>query len=217
MLINFFRKLLNWIYFEYCYLCKKPSYKGSLCEECQDQLVRNKITPVKIIDSTPVYAAGFYNEQTSKLIKAFKFYNQTQLYKPIAIFMNELWQQTPYSKEHFCIIPMPLHKKKKKQRGYDQVLLIANEFAELNGYDVDSKLVTKVKNTKPQYELNKTERKINVSRAFKFNKNFYKGQKLLLMDDILTTGASMEELIRTIKNFDVNDICAIVGAEAVLK
>ncbi len=217
MLINFFRQLLSWIYFEYCYLCKKPSYKGPVCEECHNQLIQNKIVPVKIIDNIPIYASGFYNEQTRKLIKALKYYNKKQLSISIAAFMNDLWKQTPYSKDHFCIIPMPLHKKRKKQRGYDHVLLMAKEFARLNGYEVNNTLITRVKDTKPQYELTKEERKTNLNGAFKFNKHLYKGQKLLLMDDILTTGASMEELIKTIKNFDVDNICAIVGAESVLK
>ncbi len=217
MLINFFRQLLSWIYFEYCYLCKKPSYNGAVCTECHNKLTQNTIAPVKIINNTPVYASGFYNEDTRKLIKALKYYNKKQLSLSIAVFMNELWQQTPHSKEHFCIIPMPLHKKRKKQRGYDHVLLMAKEFARLNNYEVDNKLITRVKDTKPQYELTKEERKENLTGAFKFNEHLYKGQNLLLMDDILTSGASMEELIKTIKIFEVDDICAIVGAESVLK
>ena len=85
--------------------------------------------------------------------------------------------------------------------------LVANEFAKFSGYEVNFDLIKRVKDTKPQYKLNKAQRMLNLSHAFEVNQeNLIKDKKILIIDDICTTGSTFEEMIKEFNNVGIYDI-----------
>ena len=86
--------------------------------------------------------------------------------------------------------------------------LVAVEFCNLTGYEPNFNLIKRIKDTKPQYRLSKRERAANLHEAFEINKSAYiEGKKVLILDDICTTGSTFEEMI---KEFKKNGICDII-------
>lgn len=91
------------------------------------------------------------------------------------------------------IIPVPLHRKKKRKRGFNQSAYIAGHLSFLTGIPCDEKMIEKCRNTKSQKKLNAQERRRNLKDAFVLRKNV-KGLTLLVIDDVYTTGSTMDEI-----------------------
>ena len=90
--------------------------------------------------------------------------------------------------------------------------LVCEEFSKLSGFSCNFELIKRVKDTKPQYRLNKKERMLNLHEAFEVNKDCYTGKELLIMDDICTTGSTFEEMIITLKAEGINNITCMATA-----
>ena len=91
-----------------------------------------------------------------------------------------------------AIIPIPLHKKRKRQRGYNQAEIIAREIGRQMDIPVFTKLLIRCVHTRPQKELNDKERKNNLKKAFKMTENNVQLRQILLVDDIYTTGSTID-------------------------
>ena len=123
--------------------------------------------------------------------------------------MYEYFSKIFDKKENFLIIPVPMHKKRFKQRKYNHMDLVADELSKLTGWKVNTKLIQRIKETKPQYKLNTKEREENLKNAFKVTKENYNGEKLLLIDDILTTGSTLTEIIKTLNKEGITNIVGL--------
>ena len=84
--------------------------------------------------------------------------------------------------------------------------LVGEEFARLTSNTLNTDLIKRIKDTKPQYKLKRHERMQNLHGAFKVDKNFYHGKTLLLIDDICTTGSTFEEMIKEFAKNRIEDI-----------
>lgn len=103
---------------------------------------------------------------------------------------------------NFCdlIIPVPLHKRDKRRRGYNQSELIAREVAKRLAVPCCTNAIVKLKETKAQKTLSRKERKINLRGAFAaVRRELMAGQRILLIDDVCTTGATLAELTKLLK------------------
>ena len=97
-------------------------------------------------------------------------------------------------KKYDIIIPVPIHKKRKAQRGYNQTQLIASKISKYVGIKLCDDVLIKSKNTIAQSKLNKNKRKQNIKGAFKIlNSEKIQGKNILLFDDIYTTGSTVNE------------------------
>lgn len=97
------------------------------------------------------------------------------------------------------IIPIPVHPKRKRKRGYNQAELYAKELGKLLELPVDGESLVRVVNTTPQKELDDKERRNNLKKAFKIKKDSVKYKKALVVDDVYTTGSTIDaaaELLR---------------------
>ena len=108
--------------------------------------------------------------------------------------------------KNFEIIAVPLHEKRIKQRKYNHMELVCEEFSKLSGFGYNFELIKRIKDTKPQYKLSRNQRLENLSNAFEIDKNKYSGKTLLIMDDICTTGSTFEEMIKGLNNIGIVDI-----------
>ena len=90
------------------------------------------------------------------------------------------------------MVPVPLHRRKLKKRGYNQAELIARELANYWGIPVITNLVIRCKNTRPMKEVVGTDRQNNLKKAFKLGTNDVKLNTIIIIDDIYTTGSTID-------------------------
>ena len=90
-------------------------------------------------------------------------------------------------------IPVPIHKKRYIKRGYNQAEELSKELSKLTGIQTYNDLVLRIKDTVPQKKINKIERQINMKKAFIVKENSVKLRKIIVVDDIFTTGSTCDE------------------------
>lgn len=105
-----------------------------------------------------------------------------------------------------AIVPVPLHPKRKRARGYNQAALLARELGKWMQVPVLEDYLVRVKNTVPLKELNATERQNNLKKAFKVCGNDVKLERILVVDDICTTGSTLEEISTVLKEAGASEI-----------
>lgn len=98
-----------------------------------------------------------------------------------------------------AIIPVPLHKTRQKNRGYNQAELIAVHLSRLTGIPVKNDLVKRIRNTVPQKQLDVSGRQNNLKKAFNIKPNVVKLNKAILIDDIYTTGSTLDAVAKELK------------------
>lgn len=167
------------------------------CKKCGKKLENEKLEYCVDCSKNRHYfnqgiAAFLYNDKVSKSIYRFKYHNR----RTYAGFYGKAIA-TMYGadiKKWNChmIIPVPIHSKKKIKRGYNQAALIAKELGKNLSMPVSEKILYRVRNTKPQKEMEKATRKKNVENAFKIYENVVKYKKIILVDDIYTTGSTID-------------------------
>lgn len=200
--------LLDFIYKKRCYFCRSSRENTKMCKKCYDTIDFLPPYPVMKILNKQVYSASVYAKNLQKLIRGIKYHNQTELAHFQAKIMYDFWQTLPVSEEKFVIVPVPLHKKRLKDRKYNHMALVAEEFAKFTGYTINDNLIHRIKETKPQYRLSIKERESNLKDAFKVDKSSYDGENLLIIDDILTTGSTLKAMIQTFIDADIYNITA---------
>lgn len=208
---NFILSLLDLVYRRKCYFCKSSKYSLKMCPKCYDTLYFSDFKPNRIIDGVNIYCAGVYEKNLQKLIRGLKYHSQKDLAFYLAKFMYEYFSQLNYTLD-FQVVPTPLHQKRQKKRKYNHMNLVAEEFCKLSGYSLNNNLIKRVKDTKPQYNLSRTERLENLSNAFIVDKNSDYSKPVLLLDDICTTGATFEEMIKTLKQNGITQIVCLASS-----
>ena len=134
------------------------------------------------------------------LIIDYKFNEKPYLYRSILEFLNKYQKKYVQFEIYDIIIPVPISKKRNKERGYNQSLLIAREIAKNENVKLRNNVISKVKNNTTQSKLNKEERAENVKNVYKITKNKEIIDKnILLIDDIFTTGATLNECSKMLK------------------
>ena len=202
---QFLLNLLDWIYKKKCYFCKSSKECVKMCSQCYDDMELLSVKVNRIIGGKKVFCAGLYEKNLQKLIRGLKYHNQPELAHYLAKFMAEYWARVT-DKKDFQVVPVPIYPKRKKQRKYNHMELVAEEFAEILGYEYTPELIIRVKDTKPQYNLKKHQRADNLKDAFSANKSKLKQGTILLIDDICTTGSTFEEMIKELKKNGIDDI-----------
>ena len=212
------RSLLDINEFNYCLCDKNPfrlpdsSNKGK-CQKCQNKKLSG------------LYFALPYKERelTRKLIYQFKYQPYLkELAETLASILVEHFiisqKNTDEIWENSVLIPVPLHKKKLKERGYNQSEELAKELAKILKIPVISNYLIKTKSTASQMELSKEQREKNLLNAFAIKIGGtsdvlpISGKKVFLVDDVYTTGSTMEECARVLKDAGLKNIWGITIA-----
>lgn len=211
--------------FNYC-LCNKnptrlPLYqKDGTCYKCFDK------------NLSGLYFALPYKENrlTKKIIHQFKYQPYIKdLAKTLALLLIEHFILSENNKEDIwrdsILIPIPLDKDKLKSRGYNQAEELSKELSKILQVPVISENLIKTKSTKPQMELSKEERIKNLQGAFSISNRHcekdssptkqsfdLRGKKVFLVDDVYTTGSTMEECARVLKQANAKQVWGIALA-----
>lgn len=135
-----------------------------------------------------------YQGMIRKTILDYKFHDKSYLYKTIVNFLLKNEKFFKNLKSYDTIIPVPISKKRYKERGYNQSYLLAKEIAKEAKIAINTNSLYKVKNIIEQSKLNKEERQKNIQGVYELeNKDKLKDKRILLLDDIYTTGSTAIE------------------------
>lgn len=191
-----------------CVLCGKDlrSLEKCLCGRCQTLLERDKYVRRDIDGITALYAPFQYKEPIKSLIYRFKYQNQRYLAR---FFAYELFDLLP--KDAFEICAVPLHKARKRERGFSQTDELCREIEFVACIPWNKDALTRVRNTPSQTQLAANERLTNVKSAFKVNK-MSKHAGVVLIDDVATTGSTLYECAAELHKAGVAQVNAVVIA-----
>ena len=210
-MINLLEKLLSIIYIQPCYFCGSTKEVTLMCSKCYAEI---KFLPPAVltkIQGIDIYSAALYDGVIKKLIKSLKYYNKKKLAFYQAKIMFDYWQKLNI-KGDFIILPVPIHKNRLKERKYNHMELVCEEFSKFSGFETNFELIKRIKDTKPQYKLSRKERLINLDGAFEVNKTQIPEKPVLIMDDICTTGSTFEEIIKVLSNCGVKEIVCFAAS-----
>jgi ComF family protein len=141
----------------------------------------------------PVASGANYEGKVKELIRTFKYDGDTILAADLASIMSLGWSTlTDYMPaSNILLVPVPLHKSRKRTRGYNQSELLARELSKLIALPVSVNALIRKNATRPQQTLGKSERLQNVSNSFVGNKKKLAGRTIVLVDDVCTSGATL--------------------------
>ena len=155
----------------------------------------------------------YANPKNIEIIGAYKYKFVEKLAQPLSEIMiaNILQLNLNEFFKEFTIIPVPLHKKRFLWRGFNQSEILALELAKKLGLSMEKDIVVRSRFTKPQTKLNSAQRQSNIKNAFEVNKTL-KPTKILIVDDVFTTGATVNEIARILKQNGAKDVWALTLA-----
>jgi ComF family protein len=158
-------------------------------------------------------ALFLYDDAMRKSIYAFKYKYKKDYARYYASEMARILGDAIREISPDVMIPVPIHAKRKAVRGYNQAELISRRLSKLTGIPQDVDLLVRVKNTKAQKALGDAERYANLKDAFSISANVpaaarsYK--RVLLVDDIFTTGSTIEMCTRKLLDFGIESVCFV--------
>ncbi|WP_297630272.1 phosphoribosyltransferase family protein [uncultured Clostridium sp.] len=175
-----------------CLICKEEA--EGICNKCSKKIVKCEKSDIS-------YA--YYNEELKELILLFKFRKNFNAGEVLASFLIEKLKD---EKEEYILTFVPISKRKMKKRGFNQCEYLCKKAGKVLKIDVIETLI-QVKDVREQKTLSKQERSNNVKGIFKIiNKEKIKNKKLILVDDVITTGATLKECEKILKNGGIGSI-----------
>lgn len=200
------RKKIRWIEEPACMKCGKPLSDGrrEFCPDCEQKkhhFIQGKTLWV-------------YEKNVTESMYRFKYQNKREYGSVYAAELAEKYGDWIRKQKIQAIIPVPLHKKRRRKRGYNQAEILAKELGRILDIPVHTDLLVRVRNTKPQKELNAAERKNNLKKAFKTTKSSVQLQYILIVDDIYTTGSTLDAAAAALAEAGVSEVytcCVSMG------
>ena len=197
--------ILDIIYPPSCGICGKLG--DFLCNKCKIKLQKQLVCETidfsldseKYFDKyTYLYK---YDGIIRKLILQYKFNDKSYLYKMFLENIKNNEKMYLFLKKYDIIMPVPISNKRMKERGYNQSSLLAKEMAKLLSIEYKENCLIKTKNIVPQSTLKKEDRQLNVQDVYSIkNIEYIKNKNVLLVDDIFTTGSTVNECSKILKN-----------------
>ncbi|MBI5555141.1 MAG: ComF family protein [Elusimicrobia bacterium] len=162
-----------------------------------------------------IKAAGIYQGVLRESIHVFKYNRRSCLGPDLGEFMLSSYQKHFGLNSFDKLVPVPLHKKQYRQRQYNQSEVLAKNLSRATGIPVAVNVLARIRGTRPQFTLNRQERASNIRNAFQVkNRDWLKGSKVLVIDDICTTGSTINECARILKQAGAIEVHGLVLAHA---
>jgi ComF family protein len=226
-----------------CRLCQKPVDDisvGVVCNSCWSQIRTisqpyckrcGYAFPSKIIEPEEALcgacrrglydfdfarAYGPFREPLKEMVHQFKYRSHPSLARPLAHRLAALYMAHQEQLSANLIIPVPLHRVREKERGFNQASELAKHLARLTGIDVERYWLLRSRPTKVQAGLSRRERRLNVRGAFGVSgRARFGGKSILLVDDVFTTGATLNECARILKQKGARQVSALTVARVI--
>lgn len=207
---DYLDKLWDILYPKRCVRC--ASSGSWVCASCLASCVRvDSLTIGAVPNLTATYAVYAYTDTIRELVHEFKYRGVFSIGKWMAQQIAPLVSQDSYS----VIVPVPMHRKRRRYRGYNQSEVIGRYLSNFTSIPMRG-VLSRTRITSPQYMLNGEERWRNVQGAFVANVKL-SGDLVLLVDDVLTTGATLSECAKVLLESGAKDVHGAVFARALLE
>lgn len=223
--MDLLEKALECIFLPSCGVCGKLG-EGYLCKKCGKELEKHIINEyttlcnkqknyegmklnddVEILNCIEKMHIFKYEDIIRKLILQYKFNDKSYLYKTFCEIIVNNKKVFDFIKSYDIIIPVPIHKKRMGERGYNQSELITREITKKLSIKMYKDVLIKIKNNKVQSTLKRKEREENTKNVYKLiNSEKINNKKVLIFDDIYTTGATVKACIVEIKKANPSKI-----------
>jgi ComF family protein len=228
--------ILHWVFPTDCAVCKRPAADRRLpffCRDCWETIrpIEGPVCPrcgrpfdsPLALTSSPGHRCGpcrkkppafdralspyRYEGVLEKAIHLFKYRRRDALATPLADLMLVWVDKLPSVS---LVMPVPLHPSRLRSREFNQALLLADRLADRLSLPLSFEQLVRVRATRPQTELDRKERARNVRRAFAVpNPAGLAGQRVLLVDDVLTTGATVNECAKALRRAGVESVTVL--------
>lgn len=170
-----------------CLRCGRPMSREQLCHVCRET--------GSTIDG--IRAVAYFEGSLRHAVHRFKYYGMHALARPLAELLIEYQEDNQLPAD--VIVPVPLHPDREAERGYNQAGLLAQALGRRMRLPTAETALTRVRATSPQVTLDAQERRSNVADAFRAERRDVVGRRILLIDDVCTTGATMEACSQALK------------------
>lgn len=192
-----------------CPLCGWPFLHAS----CSDHLCGPCTLARPSFDSAR--GALLFDGAVRELIHQFKYSGKTMLRRPLGLYAADHLHRFVSGSRPDVIIPVPLHRKRLRQRGFNQAVLLGEVFAKKWGLPLLRNSLRRVRWTEPQVNLSAAKRLENVSGAFALaGACDLSGRRVLLVDDVYTTGSTVNECAKVLKHAGAEAVIAVTVARA---
>ena len=194
-------------YNEFCYECKGTNRDFQIHEACQ-----------KSWNFDAVIILGRYkNYPLQKLIADGKYYGRKEIYYDMGLYLSKLFlkHHTIVDKDKYVIVSAPMHFFRRWKRGYNHSHILAQKVSKELGILYNSRIIVKKKYTKQQSHLTREERLKNLTGVFFLDSqdmSYLKWKTIILIDDVISTGATLNELAKILKESGVKKVVWLVIA-----
>jgi len=184
-----------------CSVCWEPCHASDLCDKCRTD--------------TPAFAglrsAYLFRDGVRELVHRLKYQHQASLVSPMSSLLYEYVADNPLPAD--VLVPVPLFPRRRRIRGYNQSALLAQGLARRLGLPVDDRTLVRARNTASQAETANAEaRKLNVSGAFQCKGGALRSKRVLLIDDVATTGATLNACAKALREAGAASVWALTFA-----
>jgi ComF family protein len=244
MLKSLTHSLLNFIFPPFCASCHQKilqSGSGLICEACWDSLERwgaqscqrcgQKLAAVpeaqepllcpscRIPDwaCSDIRAIGPFKAPLADAIHLLKYSDRRSVVKKLSHFMEQSLAEVAHYREADLILAVPLHPARKRERGYNQAQLLAQALGKTWNKLCPENIISRARHTQTQTKLNRQQRLENVKDIFTVKKpELVKGKSVILIDDVLTTGATIGSCAGKLLEAGASKVLALTAAAAPL-
>jgi len=220
-LATFWEFVLNFFFPLQCVICGKSlaaDNRNRVCGDCWSGIIYLN-RPIDIrLTLERIWSVGVYEGVLKELIHQFKYKEKKYLANPLGKLLVDFVGKYLKGERFDYIVPIPLDKARQRKRGYNQAELLARVLAEGIDKPVLTHIVERRKKTKPQFGLKRDERFENLSGAFEVSRSWKEnitpimGKTILLLDDLATTGATLDECAKALKRAGASEVYGLVLA-----
>ncbi|MBE6903785.1 MAG: ComF family protein [Ruminococcaceae bacterium] len=216
--------LTDIIYPKRCVFCGDVYDEHTICDECLKKMPRtycHPILPMVAKKGNKLYlkcivSPLYYGDIVRSAILALKFYKRYAAAEPLAVMMSDAVLGNYHYSDVDMIIPVPLSRFRKNKRTYNQSEMLATELSKLIGVPVNAEILFKIKNTKAQSTIKKKSKRMkNIKNVYKVkNSELIKDKNILLVDDVVTTGATLNECAKVLVEAGAAKVVAVAAAQS---
>jgi len=220
----------DWLFPIRCVGCGREDEKELLCQACLEQIKVNQTLfcgqcrarlpeSKKICHRDFPYVLGvatdYDDKKVGELVSGLKFKFWTEAVKPLGKILTEYAKNLPLGWHETFVVPIPLSRQREKERGFNQSRMLAEVLAKNMRGVLSGENLARIRNAKPQSEMDFHKRSENVSGVFAVrDRNLFAGRKIILVDDVVTSGSTFLEAAKTVKDAGAKSVVALAVAGA---
>ena len=183
----------------------EPAEKDHLCGDCL-------LAPPAFLTAR---ALGQYESVLMDIIHRFKYGGKVSLGERLGELMAQFTYSSFIIRDYSLVIPVPLHPRRLRQRGFNQALILAREIARCYSLGLDITSLKRIVCTEPQVGLGRDRRTMNIKGAFSVtDQGRIKGERIILVDDVYTTGSTAKECARILMKNKAEKVAVLTLARA---